>query len=151
MIGLALLDDPAALHGEKQRGLGCGRGFRGVVVDVERGETGKQLDQVVPARVVAVPDVPLGDVVASALDPGAHARDVQIGTRERDVPDVDGDAGGDRGDEQLRDGSSAERGLEREVAALGDRALEQPLALDARRPRWPSWAGLSMPPITACT
>src|SRR5207245_10970077 len=100
-----------------------------VFVDTDRGEQGQQLDEVQSAVTIAAADVGFGNVMAAAANASTHALDVELCACEAGVPDVNLDAPARCRREQLRNGAAAERRLEREVEALGDRFFEQSTTL----------------------
>jgi len=102
-----------------------GIGVKAVVVDVELREPGEQSNQIRAAADVALADSPLGDVVSSAQHPGPYTGQMQLRVLQSHVPNPNLEACLERPVEQRCDRLATERGLECEVASLGDRSLQQ--------------------------
>src|SRR5713226_7507214 len=98
-------------------------GLPTVVVDAKLRETGEEPDQVPAARIVSLADLLLGDVVPTVLNPRTDAGDVQVDTRQANVPDPHLESLINCLLQQASQSISAQRCLEGEVEALRDGLL----------------------------
>ena len=91
-------------------------------------DAGEQADEVFAAAVPAFADFFDRNIVAAVRDTAADAADMEVGAGQPAKPDLQAVAGAGGFLEELRDGASAEGGLEAVVLAAGDGLLEERFA-----------------------
>src|SRR5258708_28843118 len=104
-------------------------GFLTVVVNPEFRKFRKKPNQVEPTAVVTFADFCLWNIVSAPCDSAKHARDVELGATQADVPDAHLNPLRRGLPEQGCEGAPSKRCLEREVAAPGNGALQQAFPL----------------------
>ena len=88
----------------------------------------EESDEIFAAAVPAFADFFDRNIVAAVRNAAADAADVEVGAGQPAKPDLQAVAGAGGFFEELRDGASAEGGLEAVVLAAGDGLLEERLA-----------------------
>src|SRR6185369_14946709 len=107
-------------------------GLYTIVIHPKLRELGHELDEIEKAPCVSLTNSFLRNVVPTSHDPRMHARYVQVGVSETDIPDAHLDSRLHGLFQKRRDRSSAKGRLKSIVKAFVDRSFEQASALVPR-------------------
>ena len=107
-------------------------GLYTIVIHPKLCELGHELDLIEKAPCVSLTNSFLRNIVPTSLETGVHARYVQLGVSETDIPDAHLDSRLHGLFQKRRDRSSAKGGLKSIVKAFVDRPFKQASALVPR-------------------